>query len=108
MVDLKPQLEIIDTEGDTVHFNGPSAVTTAINVPSVAGGVISEVLIMVDPDNTPTTAKLEVSFDGGANWYPVYIGGTLTWTPKGNVTQFKVKASIIGLKYYGILNREPV
>lgn len=108
MVDLKPQLEIIDTEGDTVHFNGPSVSTGVVNVPSSPGGVISEVLIMVDPDNSPAIAKLEVSFDGGTRWYPVYIGGTLSWTPKGNVTQFKVKASHTGINYYGIINREPV
>lgn len=107
MTDSVPQFEVTDIEGTTIHFGGPSTVTTAINIPTVAGGVISEFLIMADPSNNPSSAKIEVSFDGGTSWYPLFNGGVLTWTPKGRLTQLKLKASGVGLKYYGLINREP-
>jgi hypothetical protein len=106
MPDSLPQFEITDTAGSTVHVNGPAAVTTAINVPAVATTVIAEIAIANDPTNL-VNAKLEISFDGGTNYYPVLRGGTMTWTPKGNMTQVKIKASYVGMKYYVLINLDP-
>ena len=107
MTDSVPQFEQVDIEGSTVHFNGPTVSTAVFSVPTIAGLPISEVLIMSDPDNNPSNSKIEISFDGGTKWYPVFSGGTITWTPKGKLTQIKIKPSHTGLNYYGLMNLEP-
>lgn len=107
MTDSVPQFEMTDTLGSTVHVNGPAGTTSAINIPTVAGPIISEILLMVDPVLTPASGKIELSFDGGTTWFPVFQGGSLAWSPKGNITQFKLKASNNNHKYYILINREP-
>lgn len=106
MVDSAPQFEVKDTEGDTLHYSVTSAGTSPVSYPAVAGGIISQVMIQVDPDNNPNS-YIEVSFDGGTGWFPLFEGAALGWVPKGNLTQIQLKASAAGLDYYLLINREP-
>jgi len=107
MTDSRPEFEIVDSEGTTIHISGTSANTNAFNVPTSPTTKISSFLLVADPENLPVpTAKIEISLDGGTNWYPVFSGGNLCWTIKGDVKQIKLKASHVGLKYYGLMNLE--
>lgn len=107
MVDSRPEIEIVDSEGSTIHINGTSVNTSIVNIPSVSTTKISGILIVSDPENLPVpTNKIEISLDGGNNWYPIFGGGSFCWSPKGDIKQIKLKASHVGLKYYGFLNLE--
>ncbi len=103
MADALPSYESVDLNGSTDHFNGTVGVV-AIDVPSVAGGVISEMIIQSRTKNQ----ILSISFDGGANYWTIGPGGAaVAWTPKGNKTQIKLIADTATTKYEIIMNREP-
>jgi hypothetical protein len=103
MPDEYPQFEGQDTEGSSDHFNGTVG-TTATNVPSSAGNVISEFLVDC-PKDSP--GNLLVSLDGGTTFKTVNRGGVWIWTPKGNMTQIKIKGTNANTDYEIVMNREP-
>jgi len=103
LADALPSYESIDLNGSTDHFNGTVG-TTPIDVPSVAGGIISELIIKCKT----ASQLLSISFDGGANYWEVgVLGSALAWTPKGNLTQIKIMADTSTTEYEIIMNREP-
>lgn len=84
-------MEIQDLVGTTSHFNLINIGTTPVSIPSVAGNVISEVLIKTPQQ--PNTEQCQVSFDGGTNYFELREGEVLVWTLKGEQTQFLVRGA---------------
>lgn len=103
MVDLSPQFEISDIEGTTAHFNG-SATVFPVQIPSVPATPISEVIIK--NTNVIGLLKLQVSFDGGDNYFDIDTGDAIVWGLKGEVKSIYVKASSGSVSYQIIMNRE--
>ena len=106
MVHSAPQFESSDLLGATDQFSGTVG-TASIAVPSVAGNVISEVLIRCATDNIPVTKRLLVSFDLGATWLTLSPGEYIGWGFKDTKTQVTIKGSIAGVSYEIVMNREP-
>ena len=105
MIDAIPQFEVEDLTGTTDHFNGTVG-TSAVNIPSIAGGVITEILIENLPSNS-ANKKLLISFDGGTNFKTLGGPGTsFIWSPKGYLTQIKLKSNLASTDYEIVLNRE--
>jgi len=103
MSDIAPQFETQDLDGTTDHFNG-TVNTTPINVPSVAGGVIAEVMLHVP--RQPGSAIIEISFDGGVSYFEVEERNTIVVPTKGGITQIKIKSGGGTRSYQIIMNRE--
>jgi hypothetical protein len=106
MSHLRPKRETRDNEGYTSHFNGVVG-TTPISIPAspVADEIISEIMIKAGNNSFKI---LFISFDNGASWFDLQTNGALGWTPKGNVTQVKIKGSDADTLYQILLNREVV
>jgi len=102
MVDSVPQFESIDVEGDSLHVNGAST-TTPQNIPAIAAGVISEFSLTCLKSQA---GNLLVSLDGGSTFKTIYPGGNWSWTPKGKLTQIKIKSSSGSVNYEAVFNRE--
>jgi hypothetical protein len=97
--------ETEDLQGSTTHFNGTVG-TTAVQVPAVAGNIISEVLIHC-PLQTPKTKKCLVSLDGsGTGFLTLEQGTILGWATKGEIKQIDIKGNEAGVDYEIVLNRE--
>lgn len=100
-----PAFEVTDLDGNT--FQETSTVgTIPVNVPAVAGEVISEFIVQCPPDQADTV-RLLVSVDG-ANFLTMTPSGFWAWTPKGQIRQLTLKASESGVQYEVVLNREPL
>lgn len=102
--DLLPAFETQDLDGGTTHYNGTVG-TSAIAIPTVAGNIISEVVIKC-PFQTPTTKKLLVSFDGGTTFFTLDPGEFIGWSVKGSRRQIHIKGGVAGVSYDVLLNRE--
>jgi hypothetical protein len=96
-------IETVNTKGLTSHFNGTVG-TTAVDIPSSAGGIIQSVLI--DNINTDSTKSLEVSFDGGTTYKTITSASTLSYTIKGGLTQIKLRGAVASCDYEILMNRE--
>jgi len=105
MAIVKPQFEVTDTKGSTVHYDG-SVGTTPTAIPGSPDKVIAEFWIENDIHNTPVTKRLEFSCDGGTTYTELNISEGVAWTPKGDVTQIYIKGSIAGVLYKMIINYE--
>ncbi len=105
MANEAPFTESRDTEGDTIHENGTVG-TSAVNLPASAAGVISEFTLECMETNSKTQT-LSVSMDGGTKFKTLQPGDQLTWSPKGNLTQIKIKGGAAATEYETIINREP-
>jgi hypothetical protein len=104
MVDLAPEFESRDNFGTTSSFVSTVG-TTAINVPGAASGRISEFYIHNPASNSASTI-IQFSIDGGTNYHSLPWNSAITWTPKGNVTQIKIKANAASKNYEALLNIE--
>ncbi len=103
MAYVQEAFEQADLAGMTAHYN--STVTTiAVAVPSSAVKVISEVLIQ----NTSASSNINllVSFDGGTTFKTIRPEGSIIWSLKGNLKQFRVKSSTGTASYEAIVNFE--
>jgi hypothetical protein len=104
MPDLVTGFELEDTKGSTEQFNG--SVTTAIDIPSVADKVISELIIQ----NVSKASRkvLQLSFDGGSTYFDISRFGHLAWTLKGpDMRQVRIKSSDgTAVDYQAIINFE--
>lgn len=103
-VDLMPAFELQDLDGSTAHFSGTVG-TSAIALPTVAGNIISEVVIKC-PFQTPVTKTLKVSFDGGTSFFTLDPGEFIGWSAKGSLRQIYIKGGVAGVTYDILLNRE--
>lgn len=99
MAFAESEFEIKDNQGSSVPFNG-TATTTPQNIPAVAGNVISGFVLSVDGQN------VEVSTDGGSNYYAVPRNGSISWDVKGEITQIQVRTSSGSTGFSGIVNLE--
>lgn len=107
MVERGSNFETKDYEGSTAHFNGTVG-TSPISVPSSAGNPIDEFIIKCMYANTDT-AYLEVSMDGGTNYFRLQAGMALQWSPKGGTTtQLTIRGSEAGVAYESIINRSVI
>jgi len=89
------------TGGDTIQDND-TATTSPVDVPAVAGGVITDILI----ENTNSSAAtLQVSLDGGTNYFDMDKKSTLDGPINADITQIKIKASSGTCDYQYIINR---
>ena len=102
MADLQSEFESRDTEGTSDHYSGSAGTGSFINVPTTGAGVIAEFLV----ENTDDTDNLLVSLDGGTGSKTLQPGDIWQWTPKGNLTQIKLKGSGGSCDYEVVLNRE--
>lgn len=91
------QTDIRDQSGTTVHASF-TATTTPTNFPSSPGNLISDVIIV-----TPEDDLVEISFDGGTNYFPICC--SFAWAPK-QVAQIKVKTSSATAAVYILANLE--
>ena len=105
MASVKPQFEMTDTKGNTVHY-ASSVGTTPVAIPTVAGNTIAEFWIENDLHNTPVTKRLSFSCDGGTTYTELNVSEGMAWTPKGDVKQIFIKASVAGTLYKMIVNYE--
>jgi hypothetical protein len=96
--------EIQDLDGTTVVVNGTVG-TSNTNLPTVAGGIISEFNIECLESNSLSQTIL-VSFNG-TDFKTLQPGDSWTWTPKGNLTQLIIKGGAASSAYEAVLNREP-
>lgn len=104
MADSPPRHETADNQGSTTQNSGTVG-TTPVNIPSVAGGPISEFLIQC-PENQDVDNRLLVSIDA-VNFLTLYPSGHWGWTPKGqSVTQLTVKGNQAGVDYEIVYNSE--
>lgn len=91
------QVDINDQSGSTVHWSGTvSSSPTTFNSPS--NRLIGTILIVPETSN-----KLEISFDGGTNYFPVEA--SLVWSPK-QVSSILVKSSSGNVAFHAIINIE--
>lgn len=88
--------------GDTIVNTGTVGVAFT-DVPSVAGGVITSFLLESPPDND--TKELMISLDGGTTFKTLKSGSNFVWTPRGGLTQVKLKGSAAGTEYEIVFNR---
>lgn len=106
MADVAPDFEVRDDDGTTGHFNG-SVGASAISIPSVAANAISELLIQ--NISTSSSSSLEVSFDGGVNFWSLPRDSHLAWTFKGGQKQIQVKSpTSSSVAYQCLINFEEV
>ena len=105
MPDASPQFESADLLGSSEHFNGTVG-TTATAVPTVAGGIIAEVLLK-NPKTNASSVDLLVSFDGGTTFFTIEPRTGLSWSVRGSKTQIHIKGSAAGTNYEILMNREP-
>lgn len=105
MANEAPRFEGADLQGGTLQASGTVG-TTPVNVPAVAGGLISEFLIQC-PEDQSDQYTLQVSLDGGSNYLTMYPGGAWAWTPKGDIRQITLLGNdVAGVAYEVVLNRE--
>lgn len=105
MADRKVQTETIDVSGETVHIN-ETFTSSEVTRPSVASGVISEVLIDVLETDDDDDGHFLVSFDDGTTFKRIHVGGVLIWSVKGRVKQLKFKTSSGSIDAEILINRE--
>jgi hypothetical protein len=98
-----PGFETQDITGSTLNYSGTVGVS-AINIPTSANKVISEVLFKC-PYQTPLTIRCQISFDG-TTYFDLMPGEFIGWSTKGFMKQFKVKANQAGVSYQAIVNYE--
>jgi hypothetical protein len=91
--------------GSTDHFNSTVG-TTPVNVPSIDGQNIVDVLVEV-PEGQTATNILYVSFDGGTNFKTMSTSASMNWSPRGGLKHLVIKGNTAGVEYEIILNREP-
>ena len=96
------QFETKDRGGQTLHFNGTVG-TTAIDIPPTPGDPIDEI-VMENMDTNVAFPRLFISFDGGVTFKTVRLGFNIAWSPKGHITQVKIKASTSLVAYEILLN----
>ena len=102
---VKPQFEMTDTKGSTIHYDD-NVGTTPIAIPTVADKIIGGFWIENDINNSPAHERLSFSCDGGTTYTELAIGESLAWTPKGDVKQIYIKGSTASVDYQMIINYE--
>lgn len=100
-MDLLPNFSLSQFEGETSHHSG-TVTTTPTQVPAVEDMVISDILIK---NTTLMEEDLEVSFDGGANFFKVPSGDAFAWTPRGAIKSVLLKAGASSADYQILMNR---
>lgn len=101
---LQTESEHRDLEGATNQYNG-SVGASPVSIPAFAGNVISEVIIQ----NTSVGVLqiLQVSLDGGANYFSLRRNSHLGWSVKGYQTQIRIRsANAFSVNYEAIINFE--
>lgn len=93
------------TTGTTTQFAGTVGLVNT-NVPTVAGGVITQVLIECNVDQASTN-KLYVSFDSGTTFWTFAQGASMSWTPRGGITQLVIVGNAAAVDYQILMNRNP-
>ena len=94
-------VSIESTAGSTDHFSDSFDNGDVDTIPASAGAIIT--LAFVQSTNNK---DLEVSFDGGTNYSTVPRKTSLTWAPKGDITQIKLRGLKNNTDYEVILNRK--
>lgn len=101
MADLEGQNETTDNAGSTTHFSGSLASNgDTVDVPSVAGNVISGVQIKA------VNKDMEFSFDGGSSYSTLTRKAVQDWDVKGYITQIRLRATKNNTDWEVILNLE--
>ena len=104
MPNYTESFEQVDLSGSTGHFNG-SVGSTLTSIPGFADKNVSEVFIQ--NVSVPANRVLLVSFDGGSNFISVGRNSHLAWTPKGYLSQIKIKSqSSLSVDYEILVNFE--
>lgn len=103
MADLGSNFENVDNSGSTVQINGVVG-TSEVLLPATDALFISEFFIRPNFSNG-SECVLHVSIDG-TNFFDIAVGEFLSWTPKGNIKQIKIKANCTTLYYQSIFNLE--
>lgn len=88
--------------GSTVIDTGTVS-TVYTDVPAVAGGSITSILLENPLSNDPK--QLLISFDGGTTAKTLEAGSNFVWTPRGDLKQVKIKGSAAGTDYEIVINR---
>lgn len=102
MGDELSQFEGADVSGTTSHINGTVGLTY-VNIPASPGDKIVDLAI----HNLSTGVNnLEVSFDGGTNFWTVLAGQKDGWSLKSKPTQFKLRGTTASVNYQVLLNRD--
>ena len=96
-------VSIEPTAGTTTPFTSTVG-TTAISIPTVAGTVITDVMVRC-PVQTPNTKKLLYSFDAGTTFFTLTVGEFIIWELQGGITQIQIKGSVASVVYEVLLNR---
>ena len=105
MGDSAPRHESADNQGSTVMESSTVGLVNK-NFPAVAGPPISEFIIQC-PDDQDIDNRLQVSMDGGTNFFTLQPSGNLAWTPKGQtVTQLTLLGNAASVQYEVIANLE--
>jgi hypothetical protein len=106
-----PEFESQDIKGRTKQFIGTVG-TSAVLVPAVAEGRITEALIICGVDNA-NSARLQFDFTAQSNYSDglnkgSYIGWSLKGTPSTGaaIQQIQLKANQAGVTYLVIINFE--
>ena len=98
------RIEIRDLEGSTTHEVGTVG-TTPVDLPSSADKAISELLINTQAIDS-ATKTLQISFDGGTNYFTLKRNTLVGWSVKGRLQQIKVKGSAASTNYDILINFE--
>ena len=85
------------------HFNGTVG-TSSTAVPASAGNTIFQVLVK-NPRTNAFAETLEVSFDGGTNFFVLRRNDTLSAENLGDLTQIEIKGSTASVDYEIVLSR---
>lgn len=101
----KPQIGLAEDVGTTTQYAGTVG-TTAILIPSVAGGAISSFLVRCPSQSGSPTKSVSFSFDN-VTYQKLNSGEALGWSPMGNIQQIYIKGSGASILYEVIINREP-
>jgi hypothetical protein len=102
-VDLPPSFESQDLEGTTINYSSTVG-TTAINIPTTADKIISEVLFRCSLQ-TPATKRCYISFDG-TTYFTLIPGDIIGWSVKGRKKQIKINGNTTGVLWEAVVNYE--
>jgi hypothetical protein len=105
MSNAPAEFEIEDIAGAMIQQNGTVGLT-AVPIPSSAGNNIAGIFIQCDPDQTPITKRLYLSFDN-TNWITYKPGDADLLPLRGNKTQVYVKGNVASVAYQIILYLQP-
>jgi hypothetical protein len=106
MPDIAPEFEVTNDLGYTFQYSGTVG-TTAIQVPPSPFRPVDSILIRCPQQ--PSTRRLEVSFDYGANWLSLAPSEYLIWEPRrdssGNdIQQVTIRGNTAGVLYESLVN----